>query len=344
MKYLRLFLTCSTTFLLATGTTQAAPIALQLPTVNDAIFSKNPEKFYMYCHRTFEGKTSKPWTAGQYGFVRTLRRTQDGVIATKFHEGIDIAPLKRDKAGRPLDIVHAISHGKVVHCNTTSGHSNYGKYVVIEHNWDAGPFYSLYAHLSDVSIKVGASVKPGTPIGKLGYTGVGLDRTRAHLHLELNIKLSERYGIWHDKHFGSANYHGTNNGINLAGLNIAELYLRHNKNPRIELTDFLQNVPVHYKVTVPSKGQLDITKRYPWLLKHTPKTAPQSWEISFASSGFPLAVIPSQRSVTKPTVTAIKATQSNHSYHTKGILTGSGTRASLTTRGKRFIELLTGHF
>jgi len=298
----------------------------------------------MYCHRTFEGVTSKPWTAGQYGFVRTLRRTDDGVIATKFHEGIDIAPVKRDSAGRPLDIVHSIAQGKVVHCNTTSGHSNYGKYAVIEHNWGSGPFYSLYAHLSDVTCKVGETVQPGSSIGKLGYTGVGLDRKRAHLHLELNIKLSDRYSEWHKKHFGSANYHGTNNGINLAGLNIAELYLRHNKKPRLELPDFISHVPVHYKVTVPNQGQMPICKKYPWLVKYKSSSSPSSWEISFASSGFPLAVFPSNRSVSKPTVTAVKTTNSNHTYHTKGILTGTGSRASLTARGSRFIELLTDAF
>ena len=60
------------------------PLGLKLPTANDKIFSANPEQFYMYTTRNFEGVSSKPWTAGQYGYVRNLKRTDEGVIATRF--------------------------------------------------------------------------------------------------------------------------------------------------------------------------------------------------------------------------------------------------------------------
>jgi len=104
-----------------------APLGLNLPTYNKYIFSKEPQKFYMYTDRYFEGKKSKPWTAGQYGYVRNLSRTAEGVIGTKFHEGIDIRPMKRDKAGRPLDFIRSIARGKVVYVNRASKMSNYGK-------------------------------------------------------------------------------------------------------------------------------------------------------------------------------------------------------------------------
>ena len=71
----------------------AAPASLALPTDNSLLFQGESDKFYMYVYRSFEGKKSRPWSAGKYGFVRNLKRTEDGVIGTRFHEGIDISPL-----------------------------------------------------------------------------------------------------------------------------------------------------------------------------------------------------------------------------------------------------------
>ncbi|NOY00530.1 MAG: hypothetical protein GXP30_12455 [Verrucomicrobia bacterium] len=60
---------------------------LDLPTDNNTIFSRDPSQFYMYTNRSFEGVSSRPWTAGRYGFVRNQRRTSHGIIFTRFHEG-----------------------------------------------------------------------------------------------------------------------------------------------------------------------------------------------------------------------------------------------------------------
>jgi murein DD-endopeptidase MepM/ murein hydrolase activator NlpD len=114
------------------------------------------------------------------------------VICTKFHEGIDIKPIKRDRHGNPLDDVKAIAAGKVVHINPTSHHSSYGKYLVLEHRWEGGPLYSLYAHLSSVNVREGEKVTIGQSLGRLGYTGTGLNRDRAHLHLELAVKFTTK--------------------------------------------------------------------------------------------------------------------------------------------------------
>lgn len=331
---------------LATIITASAqqPLNLKLPTTNNHIFGQTPQKFYMYTTRNFEGKASKPWTAGQYGYVRNLRRTDEGIIATRFHEGIDIRPVKRDSAGRPLDIINAIAPGKVVHTSTRAGNSNYGIYLVIEHDWGSGPFYSLYAHLSKITCKVGDKVHAGMPIGVMGYTGAGINRERSHLHLELNVLTNTRYPAWHAIHFTAPNKHGIYNGLNMNGLNIAELFIRHNRNPRISITDFISKIPIYFKVTVARKGDLDIATRYPWIRKGNHHTESPAWEISFSSSGFPLAVTPSNRAVVRPTVTYVKPTGSNHRYHTKGILSGTGDQATLTTLGSRVIQLISGDF
>ncbi|MEM6278302.1 MAG: M23 family metallopeptidase, partial [Verrucomicrobiota bacterium] len=180
---------------------EAGPIGLVLPTENDAIFSNDPSQFYMYTDRNFEGVISKPWQGGTYGFSRNQRRTSVGIVYTRFHEGVDIKPLYRDASGNPLDDIRAIADGTVVYVNSTSSLSSYGKYVVVHHDWGEGPFFSLYAHLSSAAVTARQQVKAGQPIAKMGYTGVGLNRERSHLHLELCMILSDQFPRWYGQHF-----------------------------------------------------------------------------------------------------------------------------------------------
>ncbi len=216
----------------------ASGLELNLPTENRNLFTGHPERFYMYVDRTFEGEVSQPWEGGAFGFVRSPVRVNGQVVMTRFHEGIDIAPVKRDRAGNPLDLVMSIAAGKVVHISPISGRSNYGKYVVVEHIFDESKVYSLYAHLAEITSAIGDPVRTGSVLGRMGYTGVGLNRTRAHVHLELGFLMSEHYEGWHQKNFGSANYHGNFNGMNLAGIDIATFFLEHQKNPDLRLPGF----------------------------------------------------------------------------------------------------------
>lgn len=322
----------------------AAETTLAPPTVNQHIYGDDGNKFYMYVPRVFEGKESRPWTGGKYGFVRTLRRTADGVIGTKFHEGIDIKPIKRDRSSNPLDSVNAIASGTVAYVNPHAGNSNYGKYVVIKHSWKCGPIYSLYAHLSTTSVKAGQRIKQGDQLGQMGYTGRGINRERSHVHLELDLMVSKKFETWHNKSFGSKNHHGLHNGLNMAGMDIAALFLAQKKDPSLTIPRYLSTVPVYYKITIPNKGKLDLVSRYPWLARGDHHARTPSWEISFTASGFPLAVNPSKRIVTSPRVTSVKKCLSKQEYHTKGHLTGTGYKASLSSTGKRYLTLITGEF
>ncbi len=327
------------------GRMLAGGLDLALPTDNRALFSSDPSAFYMHTNRTFEGVSSKPWTGGKFGFVRNQKRTGEGVIMTRFHEGMDIRPVRRDSQGRALDDVRPIAKGKVVYANAVPGRSSYGNYVVIEHEWDSGRFYSLYAHLADVQVKAGQRVDHRSVLGRMGDTGVGLNRARSHAHVELNLLMSKRFERWHGKHFNSPNYHGIYNGINLAGLDLPGLFLRHAANPEITIPDFMARMAVHYKVVVPNRGQLELVSRYPFLGKnlHLARNNP-SWEIHFSQSGMPLAVAPSSRRVSQPEVTYVKRSETYHSYHTMGRLTGSGSSAGLSARGLRHVALVTGQF
>lgn len=84
-----------------------------------------------------------------------------------FHNGIDLAM----RAG----IVRCIMYGTVVE---TGYHRNLGKYIRIDH---AG-VYSIYGHLSHITVDAGQVVTAGYPIGITGNTG---RTTGEHLHFSI---------------------------------------------------------------------------------------------------------------------------------------------------------------
>src|SRR4051794_7801918 len=86
---------------------RAEPLDLVLPTDNDALFRGEGAEFYQYVDRDYKGAKSTPWEGGRYGFVRDPIETGEGIVFTRFHEGIDIRALQRDAKGEPLDEVRA---------------------------------------------------------------------------------------------------------------------------------------------------------------------------------------------------------------------------------------------
>ena len=320
-----------------------AGIDLRLPTDNHHLLSGEPDQFFMYVDRDFEGQKTKPWEGGSYGIVRNALRLGDQVIYTKFHEGIDIRPVERDKAGNPLDIVSSIADGRVVHTSPVAGHSNYGKYVVVEHTWENSCFYSLYAHLSAITCNPGDEVKAGAALGRMGFTGTGINRERAHVHLEITMMLSRHFDEWQKGGAGSPNPHGLFHGFNLQGFDPARLFTAHQTNPELRISDFIASIPVHFKVTVPAKGMPDFVTRYPWICHGTAEGA-ISWEISFSAAGVPLAFTPSERQVKGPVVSWLQPSPIPQRYLTHNLVTGQGENAVLTSSGKQLVTLLTDDF
>ena len=324
---------------------QAGPMGLFLPTENDAIFSSDPSQFYMYTDRNFEGVVTKPWSGGAYGFVRNQKRTSAGIVMTRLHEGVDIKPVRRDAAGEPLDEVRAISTGTVVYVSDSPSASNYGRYVVVHHDWGDGPFFSLYAHLRSATVKAGQAVKAGETIGKMGYTGDGINKERAHVHVELNMILSDQFKRWYDRHFTTTNRHGIFNGFNLVGMDIAGILVAHRANPNLTIPEFLSKTEIYYKVLVPKTGDLPFLRRYPFMGRDLEKVKnPTSWEISFAATGVPLEIRPSDRTLSQPTVTYVKPSAGNHADLTVDRLTGTGGSATLTPSGSRYMQLISDSF
>jgi Peptidase family M23 len=322
-------------------TAQNRALDLALPTDNDALFSGDGPAFYQHIERDFNGVKSTPWEGGQYGFVRDPKNTPGGIVYTRFHEGIDIQPLHRDANGEPLDEVRSIADGKVVHVNPVPGYSNYGKYIVIEHRWDGSNYYSLYAHLSSIAVQPGEAVKRGQRIAVMGYTGTGINRERAHLHLELDLLFSRQFEAWYETFFrNDPNRHGIYNGMNLAGLDIARLYLALRKNPALTIPEFLNDEETFYKVVVPKARHFDLPQLYPWMLAGGNRNNASSWEVSFARSGVPLRIEPSDKHVTQPELSYVKKSANQYSYLTRDIVSGHQGNAHLTNYGTQLMRLL----
>ena len=119
-----------------------------------------------------DGKPGKAWK------VTSLMgwRMHPVLKVKKHHNGTDIW-----SAQEPCWI-EAPYAGKVI--NVGNNPSGFGNSVTLFHRIDGKPYVTLYGHMADNSVKVkkGQKVKAGTPLGKMGSTGMS---TGKHLHWEL---------------------------------------------------------------------------------------------------------------------------------------------------------------
>ena len=63
----------------------AEDMVFRLPTDNDALYRGDNEGYFMYCDRWFEGKHSRPWQAGSYGFTRNELRILQVLMENQGH-------------------------------------------------------------------------------------------------------------------------------------------------------------------------------------------------------------------------------------------------------------------
>jgi len=93
-------------------------------------------------------------------------------IDVEWHLGIDLASQKRVP-------VEAANTGRVVF---TGPNGIYGNMIVLDHGLG---LFTLYAHLSEIGVKVGQEVKQGEALGRSGETGLaGGD----HIHFALLVR------------------------------------------------------------------------------------------------------------------------------------------------------------
>ena len=158
-----------------------------------------------------------------YGSTRT-GVDSGGRVHPRFHAAIDIAPMERDRRGRPRDPIFAIADGTVAYVNAGAGNSSYGRYVVIRHDDAVGPIYSLYSHLASVSATAGRRVARGDTIGVMGNSStMGIPMSRAHLHLEVCMMMNRRFESWCVAE-GLDTRHGLLHGWNLNAIDPLALY------------------------------------------------------------------------------------------------------------------------
>ncbi|MBI5692678.1 MAG: M23 family metallopeptidase [Verrucomicrobia bacterium] len=246
-----------------------------------------------------EGKPPSAWlqhagsgdpASGGFGGVRSG--------GTRFHEGIDIRPVARDRRGEPLDEVFAAMAGVVRHVSTSPGASSYGRYVVLEHPERRPAVYTLYAHLARVApgIRSGVTVAAGQALGTMGHSSGGymIPAARAHLHFEIGVAATRDFQAWYDaRRFGSRNDHGMWNGMNLLGIDPVAFYNDWRAGRVREVSDFFARQETAVRLRLATFRIPDFVNRYPALLaKPMPFGPVGGWEVRFNWTGLPFSWTP----------------------------------------------------
>ena len=320
-----------------------AALPLTFPTDNVALLTGELPAFYMAVDRdTVAGLREAGWEGGQYGFVRGPVGAGVNKRFVQLHEGVDIRPLRRDAAGEPLDTVRAARAGEVAYVNPSPG-SAFGRYVVLRHDWGGVPVYTLYAHLDEALVDEGERVGRRQPIGRLGYTGRGIWRERAHVHFEVDLLLNEHEPAWFARYFrGQPDLHGRFFGTNLACVDVPALFAAMAANPDLTFPEFVTSLPPGYRVALPGDRPLDVLARYPWLWagERPPRPDAGSWEVTFTAEGVPIRVAWAPRAVTAPEVVWTDPRVLAKQCQTNGMLAYTDGGCVPSGQGRRYFALL----
>lgn len=271
---------------LFTGALDAQPAKLDLawPTPNTAFMEGKGIGTFI------QPTASGILESGLYGGTREGGR--------RFHEGIDLKPLRRDKQGEPLDAIFAVLPGVVRYINVIPGNSSYGRYIVIEHTGVTPAVYSLYAHLRAVEsgLRAGAVVTRGQRIATLGRSSdvIAIPKGRAHLHFELGVRVTDSFQPWYDaQRFGSKNTHGIWNGMNLMGLDPLDFFQKWRSGAMPDFQGYFAQMRTAVRLLYVTGDVPDFVHRYPSLLtRPLPAGGISGWEIAFNEAGIPFAWTP----------------------------------------------------
>ncbi len=262
----------------------AERLRLAWPTANTAYARGEPIENFI--QPTQSGRVE----SGLYGCVRNN--------GTRFHEALDLFPIKRDSRGEALDEIFSVLHGIVRYVNDGPGLSSYGRYVVVEHTDAQLPVYTLYSHLASIApgIRPGVRVRTGQTLGIMGRSAGArpLPKERAHLHFEIGLRLTDDFQPWYDwKKFGSKNDHGRWNGMNLTGIDPLAFYDAFRAREVDTFLDFWRRISPAVTVRWASSHVPDFVKRYPALrAEPLPLRGLAGWEIEFDKYGVPLSFRP----------------------------------------------------
>lgn len=229
-----------------------------------------------------QGTAGHPPASGLFGDVRNG--------GYKFHEGIDIKPVRRDKKREPLDDVFAAMDGEIVHINRVGGRSGYGKYAVLEHGAGNVRVYTLYAHMRDIddSLKAGDKIAKGDRLGRMGRTALyKIGRDQAHLHFEIGLRLCDDFDRWYAKRkFKEKNHFGAYNGMNLFGMDpLAFFEAVRDGGFNGDFAGYIKLLPTAFVVRFYTAKTPDFVTRYPKLADTVGFNC--GWDIYFTWYGMP---------------------------------------------------------
>jgi murein DD-endopeptidase MepM/ murein hydrolase activator NlpD len=316
---------------------QAQPF--RLPTANHALFEKGDEEKF------FVGTANKPWTTGTFGCVRSG--------GWQMHEGLDIRCLQRDGHGEPTDPVLATADGTVAYFSTRPSLSNYGNYLILQHQVEGLEIYSLYAHLREIrqDLKVGQPVKAGETVAVMGRTAntrEGISKDRAHVHFELNLLANDRFASWYKKTLpGQRNDHGEWNGQNLLGIDPRAILLaEHDTGAKFSLLSFLRGQTELCRVLV-RKTYFPWLKRYAPLVRPNPRAEKEGvagYEVALNFNGVAFELIPRAASEITGNAKFQLLSVNEAEYHknpARRLVAKKGARWELTSHGLNLLEMLT---
>lgn len=127
--------------------------------------------------RMWSGRFSYPCN-GRKSSPFGVRRSYNGAPVSSYHKGIDIAVPEGTPVLSPAD-------GEVVLTGYEAGRFHlHGNTVVIDHGQG---LLTIYLHMKTITVRKGAMLKKGDPIGTVGSTGIS---TGPHLHWGASL-----YGI-----------------------------------------------------------------------------------------------------------------------------------------------------
>lgn len=212
---------------------------------------------------------------------------------SRFHEGIDLKALHRDRRGEATDDIYVFGDGVIRYVNRNPSKSSYGRYIVVEHSqWMPG-MVTLYAHLSSVPDRIapGLSVRGGETIATMGRSAsYTIPRERAHLHFEVGLWLGPRFQKWYDSRgFDTANDHQSYNGMNIVGTNVWALLQSLRSGETRNVVEYFATERTAVLVTVWESGIPDLLQVNPELMINDLLPMDHAgWRIAFSASGLPL--------------------------------------------------------
>jgi len=156
------------------GSTANAP-KLTINYSTGAVSTSYPSSTATYTSSTFKWPVTKNYTISDYfGCTRSCHSNHP-------HNGTDIASSGSNIITNTP--IMAAADGLIMFAGAGTGDfASYGNYVVVLHSINNELYWTLYAHMSSVSVTSGKSINKGQQVGLVGSTG---NVTGPHLHFEV---------------------------------------------------------------------------------------------------------------------------------------------------------------